>query len=487
MKSRFQPIEAYAELRAGSYRLLPFRFTTLDDDSYALTNLAGEFHVLGRESLHAFVRHELPRDSADFIDLRAKHFADDVEGSAAIDLLALKVRTRYRRLPEFTSLHIFVVTLRCEHSCPYCQVSRQTEDCATFDMSRATADKALDFVFRSPAPAIKIEFQGGEPLLNFELIQYIIESAETRNAIAGRNLQFVVATNLALATSEILHYCAAHDIDISTSLDGPEDLHNKNRPRPGRNSHQKAIEGIRLARQIVGRDRVSALMTTTAKSLDRVRDIIDEYVRLEFPGIFLRTLSPYGFAVTTNAIAQYTTARWVDFYREGLDYILHLNRIGIPFREFYASVILKKMLTSDESGFVDLMNPAGMGIKAIVYNYDGAVYASDESRMLAEMGDHTFRLGELGTDSYETIMLSDRLLRPLEDSMTTSAPMCSECAFEPYCGADPVFHHAMYGDVVGRKPESAFCSRNMAIFRLLINRMRGDSSTKQLFLRWANQ
>jgi His-Xaa-Ser system radical SAM maturase HxsB len=484
--SRFRTISDYESPPGTAYQLLPFNFTALDESSYVVSNIAGQYHVLKRETLEALVRHTLPRESNDFIELRAKHFAQDEHSRSAVDLLALKLRTRYRRLAEFTALHIFVVTLRCEHSCPYCQVSRQTEDREAFDMSRETADKALDFVFRSPSPALKIEFQGGEPLLNFELIKYIVSAAEKRNIAEGRNLQFVIATNLALATPEILQFCAAHSIDISTSLDGPEDLHNQNRPRQGRNSHQKAVEGIRLAREIVGRDRVSALMTTTARSLPRVREIIDEYVRLEFSGIFLRTLSPYGFAVKTNAIAAYTTERWLQFYKEGLEYILALNRAGIEFREYFACVVLKKMLTSEETGFVDLMSPAGIGIKAIVYNYNGAVYASDESRMLAEMGDESFRLGNVLTDSYEATMLSDRLLGPLEESMTAGAPMCSECAFEPYCGADPVFHHAVYGDPVGRKPESAFCTRNMAIFRYLISKMQEDSVAKQLFLSWAN-
>ena len=228
-------------------------------------------------------------------------------------------------------------------------------------------------------------------------------------------------------------------------------------------------------------------MTTTASSLGRVKDIIDEYLRLEFSGIFLRPLSPYGFAIKTNAIAAYTTSRWLEFYKQGLEYILHLNRIGIPFKEYYTSVVLKKMLTSDETGFVDLVSPAGIGIKALVYNYDGAVFASDESRMLAEMGDLKFKLGDAKTDTYEQIMLSEQLLGPLEESMTTSVPMCDECAFEPFCGSDPVFHHAAYGDVVGRKPESAFCQRNMEIFRYLITKMRDNPADRSLFLRWANE
>ena len=74
------------------------------------------------------------------------------------------------------------------------------------------------------------------------------------------------------------------------------------------------------------------------------------------------------------------------------------------------------MLTNDDPGYVDLTSPAGIGIGALVYNYDGDVYASDEGRMLAEMGDKTFRLGNLHDDSYAELILSDALLDPLEES-----------------------------------------------------------------------
>ena len=486
--SRFRPIEFYQRPPPKTYKLLPFRFTPLNDcGEHVLTNLAGEHLVLADDQLRALVRRELPHTSKDYQDLRARHFLYDESSKSALDLLALKVRSRYGRLAEFTSLHIFVVTLRCEHSCPYCQVSRQTEDTKAFDMSRETADQALEFVFRSPSPAIKIEFQGGESLLNFDLISYIVGRAETINGTAKRNLQFVIATNLAVVTDEMLAFCRDHHVHLSTSLDGPEDLHNKNRPRPGRNSYERALDGIERARRIVGRDSVTALMTTTASSLERVREIIDTYVGLGFTGIFLRPLSPYGFAVKTNTIAAYDADRWVAFYKDGLDYILSLNKAGIPFREFYTSVIVTKMLTSDDPGFVDLMSPAGIGIKAIVYNYDGAVYASDESRMLAEMGDQTFRLGSLATDSYEDVFLSDALLNPLEESFAGSSPMCDECAFEPYCGAEPVFHHTVQGDFVGRKAESVFCRRSMAVIRHLIELMRSDPDARRIFLRWANR
>src|SRR5262245_1081783 len=127
--SRFLPQTAYEPPASTPYQLLPFRFTKLAGSEYVLTNAAGEYMVVPRPGLDALVSHQLPSGSELYRDLKAKHFLAD-GGSAAlpIELLALKVRTKLNRLSEFTGLHLFVVTLRCEHSCPYCQVSRQSDD-----------------------------------------------------------------------------------------------------------------------------------------------------------------------------------------------------------------------------------------------------------------------------------------------------------------------------------------------------------------------
>ena len=95
----------------------------------------------------------------------------------------------------------------------------------------------MDIAFESPAVRIKIEFQGGEPLLNFPLISTIVSAAKAKAATADKKVDFVIASNLALLDETILAFCKENDVLLSTSLDGPADLHNKNRPRPGGNSH----------------------------------------------------------------------------------------------------------------------------------------------------------------------------------------------------------------------------------------------------------
>lgn len=482
--SKFKDLAFYESAVNNGYQLLPFRFLALDEERYVLTNDAGEHLVVSKQVLPQLVDQRLRPTDPIFNELKSKHFLLDDDSTVALDLLALKVRSKMALIANFTALHIFVVSLRCEHSCPYCQVSRQSDDKDAFDMSEATAAKGLDFTFQSPSPSIKIEFQGGEPLLNFPLIKWIVLEAKRRNETHKKDLEFVITTNLALLDDEHLAFCREQGIYLSTSLDGPADLHKANRPRPGGDSYERVINGIEKARAYLGPDKVSALMTTTVASLPRVEEIVDEYIKRGFHSIFLRSLSPYGFAIRTKWYEGYDTEEWLKFYFKGLDYIIKQNLKGVPFVEAYASLLMTKMFSPQGTGYVDLQSPSGMGISAIVFNYDSDVYAADEARMLAEMGDKTFCLGNLHKNTYEEIMLSDALLNPLEASLASSVPQCSECAFQPYCGSDPIYHYATQGDVIGHKALSGFCEKSMAILKHLITLLEDNPDARKVLLRW---
>jgi His-Xaa-Ser system radical SAM maturase HxsB len=352
-------------------------------------------------------------------------------------------------------------------------------------MSTATANRSIDLMMDSPSPSVTLEFQGGEPLLAFDLIQYIIPRAKREASARGKFLEIVVCTNLACITDDMLRYFRDESVKISTSLDGPEFLHNRNRPRPGGNSYQLAIEGIERSRSILGMESVAALMTTTAASLDYVKQIIDEYVRRDFHSIFLRPISPYGFAVRTRRRTGYEMEKFIDFYKDGLAHILKVNRDGYRIAEVYTQILLTKMLTPYGTHYVDMQSPAGEAWSVLVYNYDGDVYASDESRMLAEMGDRTFRLGNVHRDSRRDIFTGDPALRMFKASCTQALAGCSDCAFQSYCAADPVYHYATQGDIYGNRPTSGLCARNMGVIKHLLSFIEGnDRETLDVFWSW---
>jgi His-Xaa-Ser system radical SAM maturase HxsB len=481
MRAPFRPASDFVS--SAPYRLLPLRFERLAGGRYVVTNDVGEFVVLQRDDLERLVARELDPATAVYKALKSRHFLYDDGSTAALDLLALKVRSRAERLAEFTGLHIFVVTLRCDHSCQYCQVSRQSVDRGRFDMSAEHADRAVDLVFRSPNPNIKIEFQGGEPLLAFPIIRRVVERARRINETERRNLRFVIASTLHHLDDDMLALCRDGGIDLSTSIDGPAGLHDAQRRSPSGDSHRRTVDGITRARRALGDDRVAALMTTTRASLPRVEEIVDEYVRLGFHSVFLRALSPYGFAAK-SLVKRYDADDWLTFYRRGLARVLRANASGFSMREEYTTILLQKMFSPLGAGYVDLQSPSGIGIGGLVYNYDGAVYASDEGRMLAEMGDDSFRLGHVETSSYEEIMTSDALLEPITQTISEGMPMCADCGFLPYCGADPVFHRATQRDAVGHKAFSAFCAKQMGMLRHLITLLETDAGARDVLLGW---
>jgi His-Xaa-Ser system radical SAM maturase HxsB len=474
----FQDLERY---QSDGYRLLPMRFLSLDANRYIATNLGGNHQVLQRRELQDLVSHRLAPHSVLYDNLKANHFLADDDSSVYQELLATKYRSRHARLPDFTGLHLFVVTLRCDHSCQYCQVSRVSENRAAYDMTSDTASRAIDLMFKSPSPYLKVEFQGGEPLLNFPLIKYVVEEVNRRND--GREIKFVITSNLSLLTEAILNYCADNQVSFSTSLDGPAELHNRNRPRPGSDSHARTIAGIQKIRNRLGADAVSALMTSTAESLQQPEAIIDEYVKQGFKSIFLRYISPYGFAAKTASRIGYETKDFIEFFKRGLGYIISLNRSGVPMREVYSTLLLQRILTPYATGYVDLQSPSGIGISVLVYNYNGEVYASDEGRMLAEMGDKTFQLGTV-QNTYEELFSDSELLSMVFDTMLEGLPGCSDCALLPFCGSDPVFHHRTQGDIVGHRPTSAFCKRNIEIMRHLIRLLEDDSEAGRVLRNW---
>lgn len=456
------------------------------NEEVLLVNEVGEHIFVESECFRDLATHRLSSHHPLYSDLKAKHFLLDGGSNVPIDLLATKYRTKKSFLDGFTKLHMFVVTLRCDHSCHYCQVSRVSTSRTRYDMSLETARKAVDLMFHSPSPFLKIEFQGGEPLLSFDVIRFIVEYSHKRNQTERRDLELVVTTNLVPITDEILSFFRENRILVSTSLDGPGFIHNANRPRKGNDSYEITIRSLEKVRQALGHDRVSATMTTTKLSLEHPEEIVDEYVRQGFSAIFLRSISPYGYASRTGEAARYEMAEFLTFYKRALDHIIKINRAGIDFTEVYAQILLRKILTPFATSYVDLQSPAGAGLGAVAYNYNGDVYASDESRMLSEMGDESFRLGNVHTDSYAEIFGGDTLQNLAASSILETLPGCTDCAFLSYCGADPVFHHRTQGDVMGHRPTSAFCLKNMSILGHLFDLLRnGDPFTRDLFTRWA--
>jgi radical SAM protein with 4Fe4S-binding SPASM domain len=163
-----------------------------------------------------------------------------------------------------------------------------------------------------------------------------------------------------------------------------------------------------------------------------------------------------------------------------------LNLKGEYFVEEFTALFLKKILTPFCIGFVDLQSPSGIINSVVVYNYDGYVYASDESRMLAENQDYTFCLGHV-MDNYEDLFFSKKVGTIAQIWANEVLAGCSDCAFQSYCGADPVRNYATQRDMYGYRPNSAFCRRNKEIIKHIFSFVVNKPEIISVFKSWINK
>lgn len=452
------------------YMLLPFNFTRISGKEI-LVNEIGDLIIAEEGTVQNIIAHKI-EDADLYKSLVSNFFITESVFPELMDIYASRLRMKKGFLDDKASLHIFVLTLRCNQNCTYCQASSRKEISKNCSMSIEDMEKSVELMFHSSSPNLTMEFQGGEPSLEPDLIRYGIEKAEQLNVKENRKLTYVLCTNCRYLSDDLLELCKKHNVLISTSLDGPDFIHNANRGKE--DSYEKTIAGIEKARKVLGKDAISALMTTSELALDYPKEIIDEYVKVGFCGIFLRSLNPYGLAAKNNSWSNYNK-RFIEFYKAGLNYIIDLNKQGIFFIEEYASIILRKILTPYTTGFVDLQSPAGTINSVIVYNYDGYVYPSDESRMLAEKQDYTFCLGKI-TDPYDKIVYGELARRMGKVWSNEALAGCSECGIKVFCGADPVRNYSTQADMYGFRPTSLVCQKNKAIIEYILSLIveRGD-------------
>ena len=465
---------------------LPFRFARRDNNML-ITNEVGEFYFLGREGFDTFIKEPEKLNKDIFGDLLSKGFIYDSNLSHAIEQSAIKYRTKHKFLYDHASLHMFIVTLRCNQRCSYCHASSKSDsDDKSLDMSITTARKCVDFAFQTPTSRIKIELQGGEPLLNFETVEEIIEYSEECSNNYGKNVDYVVCTNLTNLEQKHIDFFKEYNVAISTSLDGPKEIHDANRKlRNGKGTYDTVVSNMERAINELGEGMVAALMTVTPANINKLKDVVDEYIERRLEYIFIRKLNMLGYAYDNNALYCDPEA-FLKKYEEALRYIIRLNLKGIFFPETFSTILLSRILTPFSTGFMDLQSPTGAGICGLAYERNGDVFISDEARMLhMTTGDKYFCIGNVNSNTWKDAICSNRFRYIADRTCTDTIPKCSWCAYKPYCGSDPVKNYYLEKSLYGNHNKSEFCITISSLFSLLFRYIEeDDDDIMDVFWSW---
>jgi uncharacterized protein len=466
---------------------MPFYHRWLDD-KFLITNDLGDWYFLPPADFKRFIEGAIDKDEPLYQALAAKNF---IAAEVDIPRQAERWRDKHRYLFYGPTLHAFVLTHRCNYGCQYCHSSIVGMHRTDTDMSIEVAERSVDMAFCSTSPGITIEFQGGEPLANWEVLQHIVEYARQKNALAGKALTFSLVTNLSLMSEEKLDYLLDRKVQICTSLDGPPDVHNQHRVWKDGDSYAIAVKWMqRINERYVelGLDnnlyRVEALPTITRSMLGRPKELVDTFVSLGCRALFLRKLDPFGFAAKTARFLGYPMEDFIKFYVEVVDYIIELNKQGVQVMERNAAIMLSKIVADYEPNYLDLRTPGGAAIGQIGYAPDGTIFSSDEGRFVASMGDNIFQIGTLD-NTYEELMTGAGTRALVIASTNDGQPDCVQCTYKPYCGQQPEYNYKTQGTINGRMRDSTWCRKHKYIFDYLARRLKNaDSDEMDMFMRW---
>ena len=449
-------------------------------DNYLITNDVGKYAFLSKDDFRKLIeRKELDEEIKQELITKGFIFDGDVEVFAIN--LSQKLRHTKGHLFTPTVLHIFVVTKNCNFNCVYCQAGNLNKN-HEYKMSKETAKKAVDIAFQSPSKYLTFEFQGGEPLMNYETIKYIVEYSNKNKE--DRVIEYNLVSNLTLLTEEMIDFFIENKVSICTSIDGDKQLQNLNRPYVNGDSYQTTVNMItKLKEREV---EVNAIETTTKYSLGKHKEIIDEYINLGFNNIFLRPLTRLGKADNNWLNIGYTAEEFLEFFKKSLEYIIEKNKQGTLFIENHSSIFLKKILLNANVNYMELRSPCGGAIGQLAYYYDGDIYTCDEGRMLSEMGDISFKLGNVYENDYLSLMKCDCTKAMCIASCLECLPYCNSCVYQPYCGTCPVVNLAQDNNIFAKNPNEYRCKIYKGILDILFEYISKDEEVLEIFKTWIN-
>jgi len=425
-------------MKKTEWAVIPFNVEKIKD-KYLVTNILGRWAILDTEEFRLLQSFNINEKSNIFKKLKERGIILDKD-----NLPTAIQNFRKLNLNIFTDtfLHIVVITTRCNLSCIYCQTKTSQQE----DMSIEVASKVLEYIWSVRNPFVTLEFQGGEPLLNWKVMKFFIDTV--RSSPTNRKVEIVLVTNGLLLDDEKIHYLLDNNVNICISFDGPQYIHDKNRifsnGKGSYNQTLKAIKKLREAYKIRNMNRpIDLLLTLTKYSLSFPKEIVDEYIKRGAMQIALRPVNKIGIAKTTWSKIGYSPEEFNIFWKKALDYILELNKKGIFIRERMATIFLKKIFASEDPLYVDLSNPCGAGRSVLAYMPNGDVYPCDEARMTQE---EMFRIGNVLKDEYEEVIKSANLFSLSYSSLLNLSDYNS--AFNCWSGTCPVINYILTGNLI---------------------------------------
>ncbi len=168
----------------------------------------------------------------------------------------------------------------CNLRCDYCFAATGDFGTGRKLMTFETGKKAIDFLLRESAGRknLELDFFGGEPLMNFDVVKQIVEYAREEEKKVGKTIRFTITTNGMLLTEDKMDFINNEMSNVVLSIDGRKEVNDRMRKRvDGRGSYDRIIENFKKFVPMRGDKDYYVRGTYTKYNLDFSEDVIHLY------------------------------------------------------------------------------------------------------------------------------------------------------------------------------------------------------------------
>jgi uncharacterized protein len=260
-----------------------------DEFTYDLLEMAGQYDIVG---LRGKLQEKYPEaDDKKILDVIKPLKDAEFFVNPPVDHAYIK-KNKQRIMKHNSNKIQLSITQACNLACIYCYAEESGSNAKNQLMSFDTAKQSIDYLVREAGDQKKLglQFFGGEPLMNFELIKQVVDYTSKLGKKIDKTFGYAISTNCTLLTEEVQDYLVKHRFGILVSVDGDEATHNKQRPyRDGRDSYDIVIENAKslnekyLKNKRLTPPRIRANIING--NADRLAEITDSFTDMGFKAI----------------------------------------------------------------------------------------------------------------------------------------------------------------------------------------------------------
>lgn len=306
----------------------------------------------------------------------------------------------------------------CNIRCAYCFASQGDFQGDRSLMSYEVGRKALDYLVANSGNRrnLEVDFFGGEPLMNFEVVKQLVEYGRSIEKEHNKNFRFTMTTNGVLLSDEVIDYCNEHMANVVLSLDGRKSVNDKMRYTiSGGGTYDTIVPKFKKLVEKRGGKSYYVRGTFTANNIDFSEDVL----HMADLGFKSTSVEP----VVSEPGLQYTLTEEhlptvFDNYDRLAEEMVKREKEGRGFDFFHFTIDLNQ-----GPCVIKRLSGCGAGAEYLAVTPEGDFYPCHQF-----VGDEKWKLGDVNTGVQNT-----ELTEEFSEAHVYNKTACKTCWAKFYC------------------------------------------------------